>query len=209
MAVAISFVACKEKKEPVKITAPSKVVAEALDAAKEGDFGTMVKVLDPDNDELGELKNMLGPDGANLTRKQKDVFDKFALMLRDFDYEITEEKVDGDTAEVEVAITTYDYQGMLRKLLAKMSGKALGLAMSYDSKEELVEDLKVDFIKKLGPALDKTKEEGKDKTTTVKVNLTRDGDEWKIDELNDETINALTGGLMYEVAGLAEMLDLE
>ena len=136
------------------------------------------------------------------------MFDKFALMLRDFDYEITGERVDGDTAEVDVAITTYDYQGMLKKILSKMSGKAISMAMSYDSKDALVEDLKEDFVERLGPALDKAKKQGKDKRTDVTVSLTKDGDTWKIDELNDSTVNALTGGLMYEVAGLADLLNL-
>lgn len=208
LSVALCLGACRKEKEPVKTTGPSKVVAEALDAAQEGDFGTVVDVLDPDSGELGDLKGMLGPNGTELTEEQQVVFDKFALMLRDFDYEITGERVDGDTAEVDVAITTYDYQGMLKRILSKMSGKAISMAMSYDSKDALVEDLKEDFVERLGPALDKAKKQGKDKRTDVTVSLTKDGDTWKIDELNDSTVNALTGGLMYEVAGLADLLDL-
>ena len=78
------------------MTPTTKVVAEALDAAQEGDFGTVVDVLDPDSGELGDLKGMLGPNGTELTEEQQVVFDKFALMLRDFDYEITGERVDGE-----------------------------------------------------------------------------------------------------------------
>ena len=97
---------------------------------------------------------------------------------------------------------------MLKKILSKMSGKAISMAMSYDSKDALVEDLKEDFVERLGPALDKAKKQGKDKRTDVTVSLTKDGDTWKIDELNDSTVNGLTGGLMYEVAGLADLLNL-
>ena len=59
LSVALCLGACRKEKEPVKTTGPSKVVAEALDAAQEGDFGTVVDVLDPDS---GERTFMLRPD---------------------------------------------------------------------------------------------------------------------------------------------------
>ena len=128
-----------------------------------------------------EIMDGLGSDGFGEEATQA-LIDK----VLEFDYELGEETIDGDTATVEATITTYPFGEMFSNLLISFMGEAL--ADPTMTEETMMDTLDQLLIESLDSA-EKTYE------ATVTVTLINDGDAWVVQE-SDELSNALTGGML-------------
>ena len=104
----------------------------------------------------------------------------------DFDYEVFDEKIDGNTATVETTITTYPFGEIFGNVVADLFAEALsGKEMTTEEAAQLMDQ----------SLLDRLDEAEKSYKTTVSITLIKEGDNWIVQE-SDEMSNALTGGLL-------------
>ena len=104
----------------------------------------------------------------------------------EFDYQLGEEKIDGDKATVETTITTYPFGEIFTGIVADFIPQAFANPdMTDDDASALLDQLLMD-------ALDKA-----DKTysKTITIELSQEDGEWVVQE-SDEMSNALTGGML-------------
>jgi len=140
------------------------------------------------NDEsiVTELRDYLN--GFDLDDETKNKYEKVYLkQFSDLTYEIKEEEVDGDTAEVTVQISVYDYY------------KSETESNNYltEHKEEFYKDNVYDKT-----LFESFKLEQLDKVTdkveyTIEFELTKIDDEWQIDPLTDEQLQKIHGIYAY------------
>lgn len=158
----------------------------------------MKAVKEKDNETL---KTVYGGGDLDLTKsvkdgKGKDEFDKLfgdALYkkLFDFDYEVSNEKVDADKATVDVKIKTYDLGAAFTNFINDYMAQAFSMALSGASEDAVNKKAEEIFLSKL-------EESKKDYEKTVTLNLSQKDDKWVVDELktNGDFYNALTGGII-------------
>lgn len=104
----------------------------------------------------------------------------------DFDYELGEENIDGDTATVKTTITTYPFGEIFTEVFTELLSKALsGEELSTDDVTKLMDE---SLLSKLDTAK-------KTYTATVTIELVKEDGSWVVQE-SDEMSNALTGGLL-------------
>ena len=128
-----------------------------------------------------EIIGQLGEDGFGEEATQALV-DK----VLEFDYQLGEEKIDGDKATVETTITTYPFGVIFTGIVADFITQAFANPdMTDDDASALLDQLLMD-------ALDKA-----DKTysKTITIELSQEDGEWVVQE-SDEMSNALTGGML-------------
>ena len=128
-----------------------------------------------------EIIGQLGEDGFGEEATQALV-DK----VLEFDYQLGEEKIDGDKATVETTITTYPFGEIFTGIVADFIPQAFANPdMTDDDASALLDQLLMD-------ALDKA-----DKTysKTITIELSQEDGEWVVQE-SDEMSNALTGGML-------------
>ena len=128
-----------------------------------------------------EIIGQLGEDGFGEEATQALV-DK----VLEFDYQLGEEKIDGDKATVETTITTYPFGEIFTGIVADFITQAFANPdMTDDDASALLDQLLMD-------ALDKA-----DKTysKTITIELSQEDGEWVVHE-SDEMSNALTGGML-------------
>ena len=128
-----------------------------------------------------EIIGQLGEDGFGEEATQALV-DK----VLEFDYQLGEEKIDGDKATVETTITTYPFGEIFTGIVADFITQAFANPdMTDDDASALLDQLLMD-------ALDKA-----DKTysKTITIELSQEDGEWVVQE-SDEMSNALTGGML-------------
>ena len=140
-----------------------------------------------DEDLLDQLKAVLDMD--NLNDENKTAYeDVMKRQYQDLDYEVKDEKIDGDEATVEVEIKVYDYQS-----ISKDTDKYL-----EEHKEEFYgTDKEVDMDKYMEYRIGKLND-AKDKVTyTIYFTLTKDKDDkWVLDDLSEQERLKLHG--LYE-----------
>lgn len=112
--------------------------------------------------------------------------------LLDFDYELSNEQIDGEKATVDIKITTYSVEKAFKALMPKFFTFALSEESSNLSDEQIVEKV----LKMAEAEMDKITT--KDYTTTATIDLVQRDGEWKIAALeeNDKFLNGITGGLV-------------
>ena len=128
-----------------------------------------------------EIIGQLGEDGFGEEATQALV-DK----VLEFNYQLGEEKIDGDKATVETTITTYPFGEIFTGIVADFITQAFANPdMTDDDASALLDQLLMD-------ALDKA-----DKTysKTITIELSQEDGEWVVQE-SDEMSNALTGGML-------------
>ena len=128
-----------------------------------------------------EIIGQLGEDGFGEEATQALV-DK----VLEFDYQLGEEKIDGDKATVETTITTYPFGEIFTGIVDDFITQAFANPdMTDDDASALLDQLLMD-------ALDKA-----DKTysKTITIELSQEDGEWVVQE-SDEMSNALTGGML-------------
>lgn len=159
---------------------PEKKVAKELDA---------LKTSESVGSEVSDMEKLLSDEG-------KDNFDSFLKKLRDFDYELTGVKEEGDHATVTVRIKTYDFG---RAYLAEWTDYLREHSDSLSGEEELTGFYEELFAKLA--ALDK-KESIKDVDIVCVKPL--DNGEWIANIKDNEQLqDAVFGGMMSEMKTLA------
>ena len=159
---------------------PEKKVAKELDA---------LKTSESVGSEVSDMKKLLSDEG-------NDNFDSFLNKLRDFDYEFTGVREEGDQATVTVRIKTYDFG---RAYLAEWTDYLRAHSDSLGADEELTGFYEELFAKLA--ALDK-KESIKDVDIVCVKPL--DNGEWIANIKDNEQLqDAVFGGMMSEMKTLA------
>lgn len=136
------------------------------------------------SDVLDDLNNTLDKD-TTLSNDMKEKYRDFMKKhYQDLTYEIKNETINGDTAEVDAEITVRDYSDVV------------GNAESYriDNKDKFNDDngnYDVNLFTQY--RLEKLKEVKKTSTYTIKFNLIKKNDTWKLEELSKEDISKING----------------
>lgn len=171
---------------------PTDVTTTFLDGIKDLNPDTIATVYvsddkDADDSAIDELEEMNTEDQEIIERIKKEPLNK----LLDFDYKLSNEKIDGDKATVDVAITTYDMAEPYKNLMEKFFIVALGMDENASEKEM------TDKLLTLAESeVSSLKEKTYKKTATI--DLVKVDDQWKVDKIdeNEDLINGLTGGLL-------------
>lgn len=188
VAMIFVFAACSEP-------SPTDVADDFLTAVKTQDKEALSKVYIEENFDVADAA-----DSSDLPEDlQKEIVEK----IFDFDYELGEEKIEGDEAAVEVKITTYDVGSAFTEFIGEYISQAFGLALSGTSEED-AEELALEIFE------EKFKElEEKDYTENVRLELKKTDEGWKVSEIDDDSafLNAVTGGLIHAIKKIDEALD--
>ena len=113
----------------------------------------------------------------------------------DFEYQLGEEKIDGDTATVETTITTYPFGDIFKQVITNFIMQAFANAgdMNDEDMAKLMDDLLIEELNKAE----------KTYTKTVSIQLKLEDDAWVVQE-TEEMSDALTGGLLSFAASMQE-----
>lgn len=199
--VALTVVGCCVLLAGCSSTTPSQTADSFLQAMKAQDTESMAKYYSGDASNLAGswLNESVGGDidgSGDLTDDEKAVMQKFAGKLCDFDYELGDEKVDGNNATVNVSVTTYDFGEAVDNALKDYLEEAL--AQAFSGKELFTAKSNKIFYKAFGKQLDKLTD--KSVQTDAQLSLTKGDDgSWKVSELDNDAVNALTGQLLDKV----------
>lgn len=143
-------------------------------------------------DASKELKRVFSD--TKLQEQYKDDFSKLIEKIQDFDYEVKDEKIDGDTATVIVEIKTYDFGKAYKSTYDQVVADASSGKITASS------DLKKYVYDLLFSNLNSVK--GKNFKKTVNVTCTKnDKGEWEtnIDSSNVEFQDAIMGGMITAI----------
>lgn len=156
----------------------------------------MEAIKNKDNDSLkslyaGEVLNIT--DGievdADESAEMKSLYEEMYAKLFEFDYKVSNEKINDQKATVDVEITTYQLGQAFKDFVGDYMKEAFSLGMAGAS-DDAVEKKGVEILSnKLGSMK-------KDYSQTVTLRLTLQDDAWVVDELKKDSdfYNALTGG---------------
>ncbi len=156
---------------------PKEKVKELLDKYKNQDTSIITQLEDTISSEYkGDYKDRY----KNLMINQ----------YKNMEYKITDEIIDDNTAVVTVDVTIYDY------------GSSIDNANEYlrEHEKEFYKDeekKEIDNDKFLDYKLDLLEEVDDRKTYTIEFTLTKEDNEWKLDDLSNENISKLHG-IYYE-----------
>ena len=165
------------------INTPSKKVEEFL--------GKYQKL---DDDVLTQLDVVMDNDTEMNDKQKKDYRALMEKQYQNLSYKITDEKIDGDTA-IKKSKEYYDgHRDEFKKSDDKNSDNVVEDAKdkaedAKDKVEDAVEDVKdyVEYkLKELKNVTDKT-------TYTITFNLTKEDDEWKLQDISDTDRQKLHG----------------
>ena len=141
------------------------------------------------NDEsiVTELRDYLS--GNELDEETKDKYEKVYLkQFSDLVYEIKEEEIDGDTAEVTAQITVYDYYKSETESNEYLIEHKEEFYKDDVYDKSLFEEYKLEQLNKTKNRID----------YTIEFTLTKVDDEWQIDALTDEQLQKIHGIYAYE-----------
>ncbi len=187
-----------------KIPTPTETADSFLTAMKTQDeealasvyAGSDIDLLDKaaesdDNEEVNE--------DSGLTKVYEE---QMVPKMLDFDYELSNEKIDGDKATVDVKITTYRIGDAFTAFFSDYLSQALVLAFSDASEEELDAMATTLLSGKLADLTEKSYEK------TATLSLSMKDDKWVVDELQtgDDVVDALTGGLVTAFSGMEDAM---
>jgi hypothetical protein len=184
---------------------PTDVTKQAVEAVKAQDADALAKVYAGDasnvknemlasNSESKELA-----DSADLTDDQQQVVEDFSSKLYDFDYTLSDEAIDGDTATVKVTVNTYNFGSIFSKAVQDTLSAAFMYAFSSDHDAAQKATTQA-FIDSLDTQLKGLTD--KDKSTTATVSLQKQDGKWVVQPFDNEFYNAVTGGMFDASANL-------
>ena len=152
---------------------------EGISALSEGSYS--------EDELMGTVDLVLGESEEG--EEYDEATKKFKEKVIDFDYTIGEERIDGENAEVDVTIKTYDFGTMLGQYAERAMSELMAAAVDGASQEE------IDAMGKkiLEEELDKLTE--KSYETTVPMKLKKVEGEWKVAKMEDDSefMNAILG----------------
>ena len=135
-----------------------------------------------DDDVVSDLDDVLTNDTTLTADERTNYSDFMKKHYQDLQYEIKDETIDGDTATVDAEITVRNY------------ADAINNANEYRLNNADVFDEANTFA---AYRLERLKEVTDTETYTITFHLTKENDEWKVDNLSDDDLRKLSG--MYGV----------
>ena len=159
----------------VRSNTPTAVVEKQMQQVKEEQMKTELSSLVSDK---------------NVAKKYQKEYKELVEKIQDFDYEVKDEKVDGDAATVKVQITTYNFGTAYKEMYQQVvkdtnSGK-------LTSKTDLNDYIYKMMFNKMNAL---TKKDYK-KTVSIQCTKNEDGD-WETDvDTNSNLKDAMLGGIM-------------
>lgn len=173
--------------------APTQVTKDFFEAVKASDTDKITSTYAGTDNVLGDAVSGTA-DNAELT---KVVNETLLPKLKEFDYEISNETIEGDKATVEAKITTYAVGDAFSGFFADYMTQGVTLALSGADETQLA-NLATGLLDTKLQAMQKTY------TATVTVPLTKVDGAWKVDAIDKEgeLVNALSGGLVDTVKNL-------
>lgn len=179
-----------------KVPTPTETADTFLQALKSQDAEAMAGVYA--GADLDLLEAAAETDGESEDAEETDsgleaVYEEQMLpKMLDFDYELSNEQINGDKATVDVKITTYRIGDAFTAFFSDYISQAFILAFSDASEEDLEALAATTLAGKLADLTEKTYE----KTATLSLTM-KDG-KWVVDELEDgsDIVDAITGGLV-------------
>lgn len=176
---------------------PTDVTKQAIEAVKAQDTDALAKVYagdaanistdmfasTPENEELA--------DSSDLTDDQQQVVKDFYSKLLDFDYTVSDEQIDGDSATVKVTVNTYNFGSVFSKAVQDTLSTAFMYAFStdQDAAQKATTQAMVDSLDTQMKSLT-----DKDKSATATVSLEKQDGNWVVQPFDGDFYNALTGG---------------
>lgn len=132
----------------------------------------------------------LTTEGASLTsEKQKESYMKaMKMQYSDLKYEVTDEEINGDEATVTVKISVYDFYKVQKD------------ADDYldENPDEFLTDKIHDAAKFMEYKLKRMVDASDRIDYTIKVNLTKEDDEWVVETFDKTTLEKIHGTYNYE-----------
>ncbi len=131
-----------------------------------------------DNDVVSDLDDVLTNDTTLTDDERNDYSDFMQAHYKDMQYEIKDETIDGDVATVDAEVTVRNYATVVNE------------ANDYrlNNPDEFDDDNTFASYR-----LDKLKEVTDTETYTITFHLTKEDEEWKIDNLSDDDLRKLSG----------------
>ena len=191
---------------------PTATVESAFNALKSGDFDKFSASYAGD---LDSVKEALSSDYINgtgavtdaLTDDQKAVLTKFVTMLFSYDFTVSDEKIDGDSATVAVDFTSYDMASVFKNALSEYFKQAFSLVFTnaLSGATSVSEQYAYILYDELSAQMENTA----NKTLAVQatVELKKTDGKWVIQELSDDAKNGLTGGLYTYIDQVSQSLN--
>ena len=148
---------------------------------------------------LGSLEGETGMDF------DEETLTSLINAIGDYDYVINSEKEDGDTATVNVTITTYDFSEWIINSLTEAISQAFALALTGETSDEAINEVMNKVFKEQTDAVIAA---GKTKSTTVDIICKKVDGNWEVDEEASGVAlaDALSGGMLSSVEGLEDQL---
>ena len=145
-----------------------------------------------DNDVISDLEDVLTNDTSLTADERADYSDFMKKHYQDMQYEIKDETIDGDVATVLAEVTVRNYTDVLNN------------ANQYriDNPDEFTDTNTFATYR-----LDKLKEVTDTETYTITFHLTKEDEEWKIQNLTDEDLRKISG--MYGVTDINTLVPSE
>lgn len=184
-----------------KEATPSQTADRFLKALKTQDQETLKKVYA--NGSVDLKKELKGEKDDSSADEIDDKTVKLLIdKLLDYDYQISDEKIDGDKATVKVKITTYSFGDSFQGFVKDYMNQGMSLAISGASNDKLsnlANTLLQKHLKKL------TK---KDYEKTVTLSLKKKDGRWIVRELDEDSdfVDAVCGGMITAFSQYADQL---
>ena len=142
-----------------------------------------------DDDVVSDLDDVLTNDTTLTADERTNYSDFMKKHYQDMQYEIKDEMIDGDTATVDAEITVRSYADVVNE------------ANQYriDNPDEFT-----DTNTFAGYRLDRLKEVTDTETYTITFHLTKENDEWKVENLSDDDLKILVKLLNFSVTTTTE-----
>lgn len=181
---------------------PTETADTFLQAVKAQDSEKLSEVYAPGNIDLLDSTSAVGEEEASIEGEETteigmtEVLEKeMNPMLLDFDYELSNEAVDGDTATVDVKVTTYQLGEAFSEYFSEYLSQSLDMVMDDVSSDELSQLSANILSEKLTGLTEKTYE------GSCTLTLTKTDDKWVVDEIApaSDTIDVLSGGLVTAI----------
>ena len=168
---------------------PTEVTDTFLNAVKSQDMETMQNNYAEGTFDFGQIASSeASEEGAQLSEEATNTL---TSKLLEFDYEISNEQINENTATVDVSITTYPFGDAFSSFVSDYLSQGFAAALNGASDEEMGE---------LGSSILTQKLNGMEKsyTGTATLSLTKVDDQWKVDTIADDSdfVNVLSGGLL-------------
>ncbi len=153
------------------------------------------KYQNMDSEVLTQLDNVIAEDSSMNDEQKKEYKALLEKQYQNLSYKIKDEKIDGDTATVDVEIEVYDYKTSINKSKEYYKEHEEEFKKkTSENKEDTSSDDKTTIIEgegfeKLSAFIDYKIKQLKSVTDKIKYeitfNLTKEDKEWKVEDISD------------------------